>query len=324
MNCEDKILLNYKNPYDKNRRSLAQIGYLSFHGHRLWLPTCVDELARFLTSGNHRGNPAPLSGILLHCREKSSHDGNKTRQTRTKLASSDPNPNARMDWLSRIRWVCVRCVTLVVCLMCVPCPKWQGLKSPRESCSTVGNPAPLSREKLARWEQNSPDENKTRQQRSQSHTCTVGRGGDGVIYPSCAVGARPRMRTRAHQVAVCACADTSRSKYSAGAARAHRNAALQKEPGCRLGVQFGQFLSDVDGFGYLPVFDVAGLLQDGDVDVLWLYRVVRVTVREVVTERRVTTSVPGVGELKHNRTLSIQKGQKALHRTTVASRTLRT
>ena len=121
---------------------------------------------------NHRGNPAPLSGILLHCREKSSHDENKTRQTRTKLASSDPNPNARMDWLSRIRCVCVRCVTLLVCLMCVPCPKRQGLKSPRESCSTVGNPAPLSREKLARWEQNSPDENKTRQQRSQSHTCT--------------------------------------------------------------------------------------------------------------------------------------------------------
>ena len=52
------------------------------------------------------------AGIKLHCREKSSHDGNKTRQTGTKLASSDPNSNARMDWLSRIR----RGVTLLVCL----------------------------------------------------------------------------------------------------------------------------------------------------------------------------------------------------------------
>ena len=43
------------------------------------------------------------AGEKLHCREKSSHVGNKTRQTGTKLASSDPNPPARMDWLSRIR-----------------------------------------------------------------------------------------------------------------------------------------------------------------------------------------------------------------------------
>ena len=30
-------------------------------------------------------------GEKLHCREKSSHVGNKTRQTGTQLASSDPN-----------------------------------------------------------------------------------------------------------------------------------------------------------------------------------------------------------------------------------------
>ena len=106
------------------------------------------------------GRKAPLSGEKLHCREKSSHDGNKTRQTGTNLASSDLNPNARMDRLSRIR----RGVTLLVCLTCVPCPKWQGLESPRESSSTVGRKAPLSGEKLARREQSSPDGNKTRQQ----------------------------------------------------------------------------------------------------------------------------------------------------------------
>ena len=58
---------------------------------------------------------------------------------------------------------CVRCVPYL-CLTCAPCPKRQGLKSPRESSSTVGNQAPLSGDKHARREQNSPDGNQTRQQ----------------------------------------------------------------------------------------------------------------------------------------------------------------
>ena len=172
------------------------------------------------------------AGEKLHCREKSSHVGNKTRQTGTKLASSDPNPPARMDWLSRIRrgvygalpymcvwrvfpvrkgrdwnhrgnqaplsgeklarreqnspdgnktrqqWSqsqcknglvvedkarCVRCVTLHVCLTCVSCPKRQGLKSPRESSSTVGRKAQLSGEKHHYREKSSHDGNKTPQ-----------------------------------------------------------------------------------------------------------------------------------------------------------------
>ena len=109
---------------------------------------------------NHRGNPAPLSGIKLHCREKSSHDGNKTRQMGTKLASSDPNPNARMDWLSRIR----QGVCGALPYLCV----WR-VFSVRKSrdWNHRGNPAPLSGILLYCREKSSHDGNKTRQTRTK-------------------------------------------------------------------------------------------------------------------------------------------------------------
>ena len=110
---------------------------------------------------NHRGNPAPLSGILLHCREKSSHDENKTRQTRTKLASSDPNPNARMDWLSRIRCVCVYGALPYLCVWCV-FPVRKG-----RDWNHRGNPAPLSGILLHCREKSSHDGNKTRPTRTR-------------------------------------------------------------------------------------------------------------------------------------------------------------
>ena len=89
------------------------------------------------------------AGIKLHCREKSSHDGNKTRQ---QWSQSQCKNGLVVEDKAR----CIRCVTLLVCLTCVSCPKRQGLKSPRESSSTVGRKACTTGTKLARREQNSP------------------------------------------------------------------------------------------------------------------------------------------------------------------------
>ena len=100
------------------------------------------------------------AGEKLHCREKSSHVGNKTRQTGTKLASSNPNPLAGMDWLSRIR----RVVYGALPYLCVG--RVFPVRNDRD-WNHRGRKAPLSEEKLARREQNSPDGNKTRQQWSQ-------------------------------------------------------------------------------------------------------------------------------------------------------------
>ena len=103
---------------------------------------------------NHRGNPAPLSGIKLHCREKTSHDGNKTRQQWSQSQCKNGLAvRIRQGVCGALPYLCV----------------WRvfSVRKGRD-WNHRGNPAPLSGEKLARWEQNSPDENKTRQQRSQS------------------------------------------------------------------------------------------------------------------------------------------------------------